>query len=78
MVNDNDPLNISGGSTADSIYVDGNYASMVFDVQDTYYSPDNSGLTISGMTTKTVKGPTVPRVVSTRRGEPSSHWPTPL
>ena len=50
VVDDNDPLNISGGSAADSIYVDGNYASMVFDVQDTYYSPDNSGLTISGMT----------------------------
>jgi hypothetical protein len=48
IVNDSDPLNIFGGPTPDSIYVDGDGASMVFDVQNTYNYPP--GLTISGMT----------------------------
>src|SRR4051812_39381873 len=48
IVNDNDPLNIYGGPTPDSIYVDGDGASMVFDVENTYNYPP--GLTISGMT----------------------------
>jgi hypothetical protein len=48
-VNDNDPLSIYGGATPDSIYVDGDYSSMVFDVSNTYDGPD-PGLTMTGMT----------------------------
>jgi hypothetical protein len=50
-------LTIYAGPTADSIYVDGNYSSMVFDVQGTYYTPDNTGLTISGMTIENGSSP---------------------
>jgi hypothetical protein len=49
IVDDNDPLNIYGGPTPESIYVDGDDLSMVFDVQNTYDGPD-TGLTISGVT----------------------------
>jgi hypothetical protein len=47
-VDDNDPLTIYGGPTPDSIYVDGNGDSMVFDIVNTNYNP--GGLTLSGLT----------------------------
>src|SRR4051794_34218422 len=49
-VNDSDPLTIYGGPTPDSIYIDGNDDSMVFDVGGTNYSPPAYGLTLSGLT----------------------------
>jgi hypothetical protein len=52
IVNDNDPVTITGGTAPNSIFIDANYNSMVFDVQNTY-NPDggpNRGLTLSGMT----------------------------
>jgi hypothetical protein len=50
VVDDNDPLTIYGGPTPDSIYISGDYATMVFDVVDTYTGPDTRGLTLSGLT----------------------------
>jgi hypothetical protein len=49
-VDDNYPLTIYGGPTPGSIYVDGNAASMVFDIRGTYYNPPDPGLTLSGLT----------------------------
>jgi hypothetical protein len=50
-VNDNEPLTIYGGPTADSIYISGNDTSMVFDVEATYTGPPGQhGLTLSGLT----------------------------
>jgi hypothetical protein len=48
-INDSDPLTVYGGPTPDSIYVDGNDASMVFDIRGTYYGAA-IGLTLSGLT----------------------------
>jgi hypothetical protein len=49
-VSDTDPLTITGGPTPDSIYIDGDQASMVFDIDGTAYSSSGGGLTLSGLT----------------------------
>src|SRR4051812_19053904 len=50
-VNDSYELTIYGGPTPDSIYIDGNYDSMVFDIAGAPNNgPGNPGLTLSGLT----------------------------